>query len=154
MDRARTADWQTQPAPVYPGVNLAVRMVAPVLRGGFVREHLVVGHVVMVHVIARRPVDNGWPDAQIADHGAVTAMSTTSSPNRRPLGQPPGTTPPPKPVCTLLTSVSPPKMPSREKPGSSGLVGLVAPPPARRALAVERSTLIRSGMKMPAMSVR
>ena len=33
---------------------------------------------------------------------AVTAMSMTSSPNRRPFGQPPGTVPPPKPACTVL----------------------------------------------------
>src|SRR6266568_1225775 len=35
---------------------------------------------------------------------AVTAMSNTSSPNRRPLGQPPGMVPPPNPVWILLVS--------------------------------------------------
>src|ERR671925_2279738 len=72
---------------------------------------------------------------------AVTAMSTTSSPNRRPFGQPPGITPSPKPGWIRLTSTSPPKMLSREKPASSGLVGCIGPPPATRAGPVERSTL-------------
>ena len=54
----------------------------------------------------------------------------------------------------MLSSVSPPKMPSREKPASSGFVASAAPAPARRAGGVERSTLITSGMKMPEMSVR
>ena len=85
---------------------------------------------------------------------AVNAISTTSSPNRRPLGQPPGTVPSPKPAWTELVSVSPPKMLSRENPASSGFDGWLAPPPASRAAAVERSTRIMSGMKMPAMSVR
>jgi hypothetical protein len=43
---------------------------------------------------------------------------------------------------------SPPNTPSREYPASS------APPPGRRAGPVERSTLMRSGMKMPTRSVR
>src|SRR5262249_44375251 len=58
---------------------------------------------------------------------AVTATSTTSSPKRLPFGQPPGTTPPPKPGWIWLTKVSPPKMLSREKPVSSGLVGWLGP---------------------------
>src|SRR5919109_3819658 len=73
---------------------------------------------------------------------AVTAMSRTSSPNRRPFGQPPGTTPPPKPACTWLTRVSPPKMLRRENPASSGLVRCMLPPPASRAGSVDRSTLM------------
>ena len=56
---------------------------------------------------------------------AVTAMSITSSPKRRPFGQPPGIVPagkPGRPACTVLVKASPPKTLSREKPASSGLV--------------------------------
>ena len=86
---------------------------------------------------------------------AVTAMSTTSSPKRRPLGQPPGIDPPlPNGSWILLLSTSLPKMLRREKPASSGLLGSVGPLPAKRARGVERSTLIKSGIKMPEISVR
>src|SRR5882672_10113285 len=76
---------------------------------------------------------------------AVTAISTTSSPKRRPLGQPPGTVPPPKPDCTVLVKVSPPNMLRREKPASFGLAPVLVPFPANRHGPVERSTLITSG---------
>ena len=49
---------------------------------------------------------------------SLTDAAVYRSPKRRPFGQPPGTVPLPKPACTVLVSVSPPKMPSREKPAS------------------------------------
>src|ERR1039457_2177844 len=51
---------------------------------------------------------------------AVTAIDNTSSPQRRPFGQPPATAPPPKPVWMLLCRVSPPNTLWFEKPASSG----------------------------------
>ena len=107
----------------------------------------------MVDVVARGTADD-WGLTRRSLISAVTAISTTSSPKRRPFGQPPGTVPPPNPAWTWLVSTSPPKMLRRENPASSGLGASVAPPPARRAGSVDKSTLIKSGMKIPTISVR
>src|SRR5258707_8168537 len=42
-------------------------VVSAILRRGLVGEHLVVGHVVPVNVIAGRAADNGRTDSEIAD---------------------------------------------------------------------------------------
>ena len=96
---------------------------APVLRRRLVGEHLVERHVVRVDVVAGRSANDRRARSRRSLMSAVTAISTTSSPKRRPFGQPPGITPLPKPGWIWLTSTSPPKMLRREKPGSSGLVG-------------------------------
>src|ERR1051326_1119955 len=47
--------------------GLWVMMVASVLRGGFVWEDLVVGHVVPVHIVAGRTADGRRAGSEIAD---------------------------------------------------------------------------------------
>ena len=86
---------------------------------------------------------------------AVTAMSTTSSPKRRPFGQPPGTVAAAESRLHLARQhVAAEDAQARE----AGVVRIGRMPSARRRrgvpASVDRSTLIRSGMKMPAMSVR
>src|SRR5690348_1276765 len=44
-----------------------MRMIAAVLRSGFVREDLVERHVVGIHIVSRRTADHGRVYAQITD---------------------------------------------------------------------------------------
>src|SRR5439155_1078693 len=85
---------------------------------------------------------------------AVRARTTCEASQPGTFGQPPGITPLPKPGWIWLIRVSPPKILRREKPGSSGLAPCCVPLPASRHGPVDKSTLIKSGIKIPAMSVR
>src|SRR5262249_33691629 len=50
--------------------GLWVGVVATVLWRGFVREDLVVGHIVKVHTVANRAANNRRVDAKIADQSS------------------------------------------------------------------------------------
>ena len=70
---------------------------APVQRRRRVWKHFVVANVVLcdlVHISRRRVSrDNRMAGSRKSLSSARTAMSRTSSPKRRPFGQPPGTVP-------------------------------------------------------------
>ena len=62
-----------------------MRVLAPVLRSGFVRKHLVERHVVSVDVVACRPPDDRRTRTQVADerrHGDVDHVVTKPPPVR------------------------------------------------------------------------
>ena len=121
-------------------------MIASVLWRALVGEGLVVTDVVAVEIIARGTAnDDCGPRRSLIR--AVTAISSTSSPKRRPLGQPPGINPLlPKGSWIALWSTSPPKTLNREKPVIIRIIRVLGPLPAKRAGGVERSTLIMSGI--------
>ena len=54
---------------IAPRLVLFVRVISAVLRSGFVREDLVVGHVVEVQIVSRWAANDWWVDAEIADQG-------------------------------------------------------------------------------------
>ena len=102
-------------------------MVATVLRRAFVGEGLVVADVVAAHAVdAVGPRMTSGGVAQVADQRGdrdvhdVVAEATPVGPAAR------DNPPLPKGSWIWLWSTSPPKMLSREKPGSSGFVGCPA----------------------------
>src|SRR3989442_9327337 len=47
--------------------GLVMRVIAPVLRGGLVREDLVEGHVVRIDTVTRYNRNDGWVHSQVTD---------------------------------------------------------------------------------------
>ncbi len=132
---------------------LWVGVVAAVLRRGFVREDLVVGHVIEVQIVARRTANDRWDDAKIADQSshrdvhyivAKTATVWPAAGNNA--------------IAKARLDLADQSVAAKDAQAGEARVirvgTLLRALPASRHGSVDKSTLIKSGIKIPAMSVR